>query len=289
MLCHERPRLFWTPNQSSTGPFKVLYITDIMILHYLQNRPHTFLFQFRYAVANALARYDATGSHADLPKSGRRRLSTARDDRALVRMSLVNRRATASELRTRLEDSGVHASRSTVCRRLREAGLFGRVARKQPKLTAAQRQRRLRFARDHEDWSWIDWSSVLFTDESRFTLYHNDGRVFVRRRTGESLLDACVVPTVKFGGGGVTVWGAMSYRGVGFLKTLHGNLNQHGYIDILGEYMVPSAHLLGYGDHYWFQDDNAPCHRARTVVEWKQKHDIMSLQWPAQSPDLNPI
>ena len=87
----------------------------------------------------------------------------------------------------------------------------------------------------------------------------------------------------------MTVWGAMSYRGVGFLKTLHGNLNQHGYIDILGEYMVPSAHLLGYGDHYWFQDDNAPCHRARTVVEWKQEHDIMSLQWPAQSPDLNPI
>jgi hypothetical protein len=47
------------------------------------------------------------------------------------------------------------------------------------------------------------------------------------------------VPPVKFGGGGVTVWGAMSYRGPGFLHTIHSNLNTHGYIDILSNVAPP--------------------------------------------------
>ena len=33
----------------------------------------------------------------------------------------------------------------------------------------------------------------------------NDGRRFFRRHPGEELSEPCVVPTVKFGGGGVTV------------------------------------------------------------------------------------
>ena len=50
--------------------------------------------------------------------------------------------------------------------------------------------------------------------------------------------------------------------------------------------MVPSAHLHGYRDHYIFQDENA---RARIVNAWKAENNISSLQWPAQSPDRNPI
>ncbi|KAK3091106.1 hypothetical protein FSP39_017172 [Pinctada imbricata] len=75
----------------------------------------------------------------------------------------------------------------------------------------------------------------------------------------------CIIPTVKFGGGGVTVWGAMSYRGPGFLTPLQGNLKGIGYIDILKIFAVPSAHLLGYGDNFFLQDDGAPCRRARIV------------------------
>ena len=102
-------------------------------------------------------------------------------------------------------------------------------------------------------------------------------------------MDQCVVPTVKFGDGGVMVWGAMSYKGVGFLTSVQGNLNQWGYIDFIGEQMIPSSDLLGYGENVWFQDDNAPCHRARTVHQWKEAHDIRRIDWPALSPDLNPI
>ena len=167
-----------------------------------------------------------------------------------------------------------------------DAGLNARVARKKPILTLRHKELRLDFAREHQDWTWVDWSVVIFTDESKFTHYRM--MVGLRRRVGEALLPECIAPTVTFGGGGgVMVWGALTARGPGLLKTVRGNLNGVRYIDILGDCMVPSAHLHGYRDHYIFQDDNAPCHRARIVNEWKAENNISSLQWPAQNPIEN--
>ena len=38
-----------------------------------------------------------------------------------------------------------------------------------------------------------------------------------------------------------------------------------------------------------FQQDNAPAHTAKVVKEYFALKDIKSLDWPPQSPDLNPI
>jgi hypothetical protein len=43
---------------------------------------------------------------------------------------------------------------------------------------------------------------VNWSDESRYTMWRSIGRVWVWRMRGEGY-----VPTVKFGGGGIAVWG----------------------------------------------------------------------------------
>ena len=36
-------------------------------------------------------------------------------------------------------------------------------------------------------------------------------------------------------------------------------------------------------------DDNGPVHRAHTVDNYKDQNEVTSMEWPAQSPDLNII
>ena len=64
------------------------------------------------------------------------------------------------------------------------------------------------------------------------------------------------------------------------LTEVTGRLKDEGDIDILGDALLPSAHLFGYGDHFFFQDDNAPCHRARIVQESKADQGFQMLEWP---------
>ncbi len=53
--------------------------------------------------------------------------------------------------------------------------------------------------------------------------------------------------------------------------------------------MLPSSDKL-YGDaDLIFQQDLAPAHTAKGTKSWFNDHDVTVLDWPANSPDLNPI
>ncbi|MBW0563403.1 hypothetical protein O181_103118 [Austropuccinia psidii MF-1] len=36
-------------------------------------------------------------------------------------------------------------------------------------------------------------------------------------------------------------------------------------------------------------EDNAPIHKAQASTDWQDWHEIQKLDWPAHSPDFNPI
>ena len=95
-----------------------------------------------------------------------------------------------------------------------------------------------------------------WSDESKFEIFGSNRRVFVRRRVGKWMISACVVPTMKHGGGGV---GCFPGDTVSDLFTIQGTLNQHGYHSILQRYAIPSGlHLVGLS--FAFQQDNDPTH-----------------------------
>jgi len=49
------------------------------------------------------------------------------------------------------------------------------------------------------------------------------------------------------------------------------------------------AILISANEEWIYQQDNAPCHKAKKVTEWFKENNIQVLPWPARSPDLNPI
>jgi len=243
------------------------------------------------AVLHIIQKYRATGTTVNTKGRGRRRLSSARDDRVLVRASLANRRATSLQLkRLWTRETGIQCSSRTVRNRLLERNLRSYKARKKPFVNNRQRNQRLQWAKDHRNWTNADWQKVMFTDESNFELFPTPGHVMVRRRPGEAFKPECLVPTVKHGGGSIMVWGALTSTGVGVLKVCGGRMNSVSYCQVLEQAMLPSARQLFPQDQDWvFQQDNAPCHTSRVSRQWLQDHNVSVLPWPSQSPDMNPI
>ncbi len=87
----------------------------------------------------------------------------------------------------------------------------------------------------------------------------------------------------------VMIWAAMSSAGVDPLCFLESTVNAAIFQDMLEHFMLPSADKL-YGDaDFIFQQDLAPAHSAKGTKSWFNDYGVTVLDWPANSPDLNPI
>ncbi|GFS99852.1 transposable element Tc1 transposase [Trichonephila clavipes] len=67
--------------------------------------------------------------------------------------------------------------------------------------------KRLAFAKDHIHEPPEFWRTVIFSDEGKFYIFGIKGRKLVWRKPCTALQKEHLVPTVKYGGGGVMVWG----------------------------------------------------------------------------------
>ncbi|GFY08762.1 transposable element Tcb2 transposase [Trichonephila clavipes] len=64
----------------------------------------------------------------------------------------------------------------------------------------------LAWCRQHFDWSMVQWATVLFTDESRFSLNTDSCHMFIWREPGTRYLPSNVLKIDNYGGGGLMVW-----------------------------------------------------------------------------------
>lgn len=94
-------------------------------------------------------------------KCGRKRLTTPRMDRKIVRLAQMDRRASCRRLAINLASEGHFLTRRTVNRRLCEAGLKSYRPRMKPRLTKKMIEARRAWAETHSSWTADDWSKVL--------------------------------------------------------------------------------------------------------------------------------
>ncbi len=171
---------------------------------------------------------------------------------------------------------------------MQDMGFSCRIPCVKPLLNNRQRQKRLAWAKDKKDWTAAEWSKVMFSDESKFCISFGNQGPRVWRKRGEAQNPRCLRSSVKFPQS-VMVWGAMSSAVLVHCVFWGPRSTQAVYQEVLEHFMLPAADQL-YGDaDFIFQQDLAPAHSAKATSTWFKDHGIPVLNWPANSPDLNPI
>jgi transposase len=229
--------------------------------------------------------------HLNCLNGGRPRLLSEPNVRHIVRQITSGKLDTAVEASKDLQQHHeLKVSHDTVRRALKRAGLRSSVKVKKPLLKPTHVLARLNFARKYQHWTIDDWKRVIWSDESKINRFGSDGKKWCWKTASSQLVDRYVVPTIKHGGGSIMVWGCMTASGTGFLTKIDGGLDADLYCGILEGELLQTIEWYGFNqDTVIFQHDNDPKHTSRKAREWLQNHSFNVLDWPAQSPDLNPI
>ncbi|GFT21037.1 transposable element Tcb1 transposase [Trichonephila clavipes] len=122
-----------------------------------------------------------------------------------------------------------------------------------------------------------------------FSVHPDNRRIFIWRDRGSRNNPAFVHESVRFGSGGVLVYGGISIDGRTDLYIIRdGPLTARRYREeILRPIVVPYAAAIG--DDYILMDDNCRPHRANLLEDFLFEKGIVRMEWPACSPDMNPI
>ena len=255
-------------------------------------------------ISRLIKKYKSTGSVKTIKSGGRPRKTNLRADKQIVRLMKQNPFLSSKKV---VEDLNLNISASTVRKRALENGLRSFRPSKKPILTKKHlkkrlvlklfdhltnfdlcRNFRLEFAKQHVNWTPEKWNTVLFSDESKFNLFNSDGICHVRRPRGKRLNPRYCQGTIKHGGGNVMVWTCFSGTGVGPFIEIDTKMDRFVYRNILESHMLPYAEWE-MPLRWVFQQDNDPKHTSKLVKEWFSTKGVQVMEWPAQSPDLNPI
>ncbi|GFV16657.1 transposable element Tcb2 transposase [Trichonephila clavipes] len=199
-------------------------------------------------------RFLETESAGRRPGQDRRRATTPNEDRYLVLTARRHRNMNATFLQQHLRSvTGTTVSTQTVQNRLHGVGLYAR------------------------------------RPLSHFSVHPGNRRIFIWRDRGSRNNPAFVHESVRFGGGGVLVYGGISIDGRTDLYIIRdGPLTTCRYRDeILRPIVVTYAAAIG--EDFILMDDNCRPHRANLVEDFLFEEEIVRMEWPACSPDMNPI
>lgn len=243
----------------------------------------------KHQIRTAIRADDATAGRS----SGRPRTLTPEQEVELVEFitaSKRNRRMGFLELSTIIFNGifGMWLIKNALYR----LGFRRRVARRKPPLSEKNRQARLAWAEAHKDWTFERWSRILWTDETWVTGGPHR-KQYVTRRPGEEWEPTCIVERHQRKGGWM-FWGSFSgiRKGPGvFWEKDWGKIGEDSY----RQHIVPVIDgwiqwcKTNFSEELVLMQDGAPGHAAASTRKDFEERGVQVLDWPAFSPDLNPI
>ncbi|GFU48069.1 transposable element Tcb2 transposase [Trichonephila clavipes] len=201
-LLHERPsRISWVPRYVGEGGQTQAEVAQVIGVS-------------QSVISRIWNRILETGSAGRRPEQGHRRKTTPNEDRYLELTARSHRNMNATILQQHLRSAiGTTVSNQTVRNRLHGVGLYARRPMVCVRLTSSHRRDRRGWATEHVNWRRNEWSNVLFSDESRFSVHPDNRRIFIWRDRVSRNNPAFVRESVRFDGEGVWVYGGISIEG----------------------------------------------------------------------------
>lgn len=234
-------------------------------------------------------KWKETATVANRSRCGAPKKISKRSTQAMLRTIKKNPMTTRGELQYDLSRAGTSVSKKTISRELHRHSLRSRSPRKTPFLKKSHMSARLTFAKEYLNKPIEFWKNVLWSDETKIVLFGHESARHVWRVNGTAYDQKNTIPTVKYGGGSIMVWGCFSFTGTGKLSIIEGKMNGQMYRQILDDNLQSSVEKLGLQGDWTYQQDNDPKHTAKATSEWFRQNNVNVLKWPSQSPDLNPI
>ncbi|GFT41180.1 transposable element Tcb1 transposase [Trichonephila clavipes] len=211
-------------------------------------------------------RFQDDGNVSRCYNTGRPRVTTPNEDRCFALTAKKNRQSTASDLSRQLSSAtGTTVSRQTVYRRLRHIGLYAPRPVRCVTLTATHCHLRLTWS-EHALWTPQQWSCVMFSDESRFSLQSDSRQTLIWRAPGTRYHQEITNERHRYGGAGWLVWGGIILGSRTGLHVQNVTMTGHIYRGVILEQHV-RLFRGAMGAEFLFMNDNARSHRANIVGE----------------------
>ncbi len=246
-------------------------------------------------VCNILKKKERTGELSNTKRPGWPRKTTVVDDRRILSLVKKTPFTTVGQIKNTLQEVGVCVSKSTIKRRLHQSEYRGFTTRCKPLVSLKNRKARLEFAKRPLKKPSQFWNNILWTDETKINLYQSDEKRRVWRRKGTAHDPKHTSSSVKHGGGSVMAWACMAASGTGSLVFIDdvtadksSRINSEVFRAIISVHIQPNTSEL-IGRRFTVQMDNDPKHTAKATKEFLKGKKWTVMQWPSQSPDLNPI
>lgn len=137
------------------------------------------------------------------------------------------------------------------------------------------------------------WERVVWTDESAFRC-GIFGKVYITRTPEEAFEDDCLIPRFR-NFMSVMVWGLITAKGDRRLhifnkgETVTGDVYRDKILLQLNEFARIYEEEVYQLAGIIIQQDNAPCHTAKATFQKFLDYGLEVMEWPSNSPDLNPI